>query len=62
MECLHCVALPSLGESHMPASYGWRGDLPCTEVPGSAKEVKEKTLYVSRRGKERALNIGRPPK
>lgn len=32
------------------------------EVPGSTKEVKRETLYVSTGGKERAHNVGRPPK
>lgn len=61
-ECLCRVTLPDLSEGHVPVSCGCRIGLPCMETPGSTKEVKRETLYVSTGGKERAHNVGRPPK
>lgn len=63
VERLRRVTLPGLGEGRVPAACGWRVDLSCVEAPGTTREVKERdTLYVSTGGKERAQNVGRPPK
>lgn len=62
VEHLRRVTLPGLREGHAPAACGWRVDLPYMEAPGSTRKWKKEALYVTTGGKERAQNVGRPPK